>query len=164
MKIKLTSSQLKTSTKRPTNPPKAFTDSVLPVPAGPNGFPTSPRCSDWKSGKCVLYQSYITTVFCIIFLCNTRHARDLICKLYIEFAYKILLKLAVHNSKNCQAWDSSPYNRKETGKTSLPVTSLWHLIHCTYLSQNKKTLVRSFGAHELAGAHTEVFIGVRNLR
>lgn len=43
---KFTSSQLNMRTKRPTSPPNAFTDSVFPVPAGPKGFPTRPRCSD----------------------------------------------------------------------------------------------------------------------
>eukprot|EP00972_Heterocapsa_arctica_P043315 6390367-Heterocapsa_arctica.AAC.1 len=33
------SSQLKTSTCRPRQAPRAFSDSVLPVPAGPSGLP-----------------------------------------------------------------------------------------------------------------------------
>ena len=38
----LTSSQLNTSTCRPKRPPRALTDSVFPVPAGPYGFPPIP--------------------------------------------------------------------------------------------------------------------------
>lgn len=42
-----TSSQLKTRTWRPNRPPRALTDSVLPVPAGPYGFPPSPIFMAW---------------------------------------------------------------------------------------------------------------------
>lgn len=39
------SSQLKTNTNRPSWAPKALTDSVLPVPAGPNGAPPILKCN-----------------------------------------------------------------------------------------------------------------------
>lgn len=45
----LTSSQLKTRTCRPNSAPSALTDSVLPVPAGPYGFPPRPIFMAWVS-------------------------------------------------------------------------------------------------------------------
>jgi len=41
------SSQLKTRVNRPSWLPRAFTDSVFPVPAGPNGEPPRRECSAW---------------------------------------------------------------------------------------------------------------------
>ena len=50
-RLLLTSSQLKTRTCLPNRPPRAFTDSVFPVPAGPYGFPPMPMCIPVKESK-----------------------------------------------------------------------------------------------------------------
>ena len=45
------SSQLKTKTNLPSWPPNAFTDSVFPVPAGPNGAPPNLKYKPWVKVK-----------------------------------------------------------------------------------------------------------------
>jgi hypothetical protein len=45
------SSQLNTRTYLPSYDPKAFTDSVFPVPAGPKGDPPSLQCNAYDNVK-----------------------------------------------------------------------------------------------------------------